>query len=143
MSALPGSTRDELEIEFALRMSILGTQNLKRICEHIHRLNASFYRNFEGKRIADTPEFSATKIALMHSELSEMLEGLRTGIQDKHLPARLNEEVEAADLFIRLADYCAWRGFDLAGAIADKLRYNATREDHTTAARLAANGKKF
>lgn len=49
-------------------------------------------------------------IALVHSELSEALEGLRKGLQDDHLPHRPMIEVELADVFIRLCDMAG--GFD-------------------------------
>lgn len=85
----------------------------------------------------------ACKIALIHSEGSEMMEGLRKGKPDDHLPHRSMEEVEAADIFIRLADYCGMRGIDLAGAVLEKHEYNKTRADHTLEARAADGGKKF
>lgn len=46
----------------------------------------------------------ATKIALIHSELSEALEGLRRHSQDEHLPTRRAIEVELADATIRTLD---------------------------------------
>jgi NTP pyrophosphatase (non-canonical NTP hydrolase) len=82
-------------------------------------------------------------IALMHSELSEALEAVRKGLPDSHLPHRRGVEVELADLLIRVFDYAGARGLDLEGAVREKLAFNARREDHTHAARLAANGKKF
>jgi hypothetical protein len=41
-------------------------------------------------------------IALIHSELSEMLQAERIGEMDKHLPHRLAAEVECADALMRL-----------------------------------------
>lgn len=88
-------------------------------------------------------ETYATKIALIHSETSEMLEGLRKGKPDDHLPQYSAEAVEAADLFIRLADYCGARNIDLALMVQKKMRYNAERADHKPEARAAAGGKKI
>lgn len=85
----------------------------------------------------------ATKIALIHSEVSEMLEGLRKGHADAHLPDRSAEEVEAADVFIRLMDYCGARNLDLAGAVVEKMAYNKTRVDHSREARAQPGGKAF
>ena len=89
------------------------------------------------------PTFMASKIALIHSEVSEMLEGLRKGLPDDHLPHRSAEEVEAADVFIRLVDYCGARKIDLAAAVTEKMHYNETRADHKPDARGVAGGKKF
>jgi NTP pyrophosphatase (non-canonical NTP hydrolase) len=82
-------------------------------------------------------------IALMHSELSEALEGVRKNIQDEKLPHRKAEEVELADLLIRVFDYCGAFGLDIGGAYQEKMAYNATRKDHSHEARNAENGKKF
>lgn len=38
-----------------------------------------------------------------------------------------NEEEEMADVVIRVADYCGYRGIDLGRAILSKMNYNATR----------------
>ena len=85
----------------------------------------------------------AEMIALMHSELSEALEGERKGLQDDHLPHRPSAEVELADCVIRICDYAGAWGYDLAGAILEKLAYNAQRRDHTLEARREAGGKAF
>lgn len=88
-------------------------------------------------------ELYATKIALIHSEASEMLEGLRKGIPDNHLPTRKMEEVECADLLIRIFDYAGARGLDLDGAIIEKLKYNVVRSDHRRENRERDGGKKI
>lgn len=82
-------------------------------------------------------------IALMHSELSEALEGLRKNLVDDHLCHRPMVEVELADAVIRIFDYAGARNLDVAGAIIEKLAYNQQRADHKLANRKAEGGKKF
>ncbi|MEY2151126.1 hypothetical protein AB7849_09425 [Rhodanobacter sp. 115] len=82
-------------------------------------------------------------LCLIHSEVSEALDGFRTGSPDECLPDRPALEVELADAVMRIFSLGAGIGLDLPGAIADKLDYNTHRSDHTREARLAAGGKKF
>lgn len=91
----------------------------------------------------DKPVEPGTRIALMHSELSEMLEGVRKDTMDDHVPTRKTEEVEAADLLIRLLDHCGYHNLDLWGAYYDKSLYNITRKDHDPVNRQKEGGKKF
>lgn len=82
-------------------------------------------------------------LALIHSEISECLEGERKGLMDDHLPNRRMAEVELADALIRIFDYAGAHGYDLGGAVIEKLRYNAKRKDHKIEARRKLNGKRF
>jgi len=82
-------------------------------------------------------------LCLIHAEVSEALEGYRKNLPDDKLPHRPMIEVELADTVIRIADLCGHLGLDLAGAIMEKLAYNASRADHKPEARAAAGGKKF
>lgn len=84
-----------------------------------------------------------TKIALIHSEASEMLEGERKHIPDDHLPDRPMNEVEAADILIRLFDYCGEQKLDIGGALLAKFNYNQDRADHKPENRAKADGKRF
>lgn len=85
----------------------------------------------------------AEKLALIHSEVSEALEGARKNVKDSHLPDRWALEVELADAAIRIFDLAGGLGLDLGGAIAEKLDYNAKRADHKLTNRRATNGKQF
>lgn len=83
-----------------------------------------------------------SKLALVHSEVSEAVEGVRKGLMDDHLKERPMAEVELADAIIRAFDLAGHEGWDLAGAIVEKLYYNANRADHKIENRLAEGGKK-
>lgn len=85
----------------------------------------------------------AAKLALVHSEISEGLEGHRKGLMDDKLPHRPMLEVEIADAMIRCCDLAGGLGFDLGGAIAEKLAYNAKRPDHKIENRIAEGGKSI
>lgn len=69
-------------------------------------------------------------LMLCVSELAEAMEGDRKNLMDDHLPERRMVEVELADCLIRIFDMAGGLGFDVAGAMADKLKYNTTRHDH-------------
>jgi hypothetical protein len=85
----------------------------------------------------------AEKLCLIHSEISEAMEGHRKGLPDDKLPHRPMSEVELADAVIRIADLAGALGYDLGGAIAEKLAFNAVRPDHKPEARQAAGGKAY
>lgn len=82
-------------------------------------------------------------IALVHSELSEALEGDRKELMDDKLPHRKMAEVELADAVIRIFDLAGGCGFDLGGAIVEKLLYNQRRADHKRENRAAEGGKAY
>lgn len=82
-------------------------------------------------------------LCLVHSEISEAMEGARKNLKDDKLPHRPMIEVELADAFIRIFDIAGAYGLDLGGAIAEKRAYNANRADHKKENRLKDDGKKF
>lgn len=83
------------------------------------------------------------KLCLIHSEVSEAMEGHRKGLMDDKLPHRQMVEVELADAVIRICDLAGALGLDLGGAIAEKLAYNAQRADHKPEHRKAEGGKAY
>lgn len=82
-------------------------------------------------------------LMLIVSECAEAMEGCRKDLMDTHLTHRKMEEVELADVLIRVFDYAGAFGFDLDATVAEKRAYNANREDHKREARLKSDGKKF
>lgn len=85
----------------------------------------------------------AQKLCLIHSEVSEAMEGHRKGLMDDKLPHRPMIEVELADAVIRIADLAGALGLDLGGAIAEKMAFNRVRPDHKPENRQAAGGKAY
>ena len=82
-------------------------------------------------------------LMLCVSELAEAMEGDRKGLKDDKLPHRPMLEVELADTVIRIMDLAGGFNLDVAGAIVEKLEYNANRADHRPENRVLANGKKY
>ncbi|AZB88781.1 hypothetical protein [Acinetobacter baumannii] len=82
-------------------------------------------------------------LCLIHSEISEAMEGHRKNLMDDKLPHRSMLEVELADALIRICDMAGGLGLDLEGAVLEKLEYNQKRADHKIENRLKADGKKF
>lgn len=84
-----------------------------------------------------------TLLCLIHSEISEAMEGDRKKLMDDKLPHRSMLEVELGDAVIRIFDLAGSRGMDLGGAIREKLEYNKNRLDHKKENRVSENGKAY
>jgi NTP pyrophosphatase (non-canonical NTP hydrolase) len=69
---------------------------------------------------ADNPKIWSEKIALIMSEGAEILEERRSGDEAE-------EELECADVIIRVLDYAAARGFSMDDAIDRKMAKNWNR----------------
>lgn len=82
-------------------------------------------------------------LCLVHSEVSEAMEGHRKSLMDDKLPHRTMFEVELADVIIRICDIAGAFELDLDGAIEEKLAYNRTREDHKIENRMKNGGKSY
>ena len=116
-------------------------EQLNAMCEDVHARNRKWWIDLEtGEPITRNV---GELLALVHSEISEALEGHRKNLKDDKLPHRPMFEVELADTIIRIFDIAGGLGLDLGGAYEEKLAYNAQRADHQRESRLAANGKKY
>lgn len=84
-------------------------------------------------------------LALIHSEISEALEGERKNLMDDKLPQYPMAAVEIVDAIIRELDYLAGMHpeIDVQKVFDEKMAFNATREDHKHEARIIAGGKQF
>lgn len=116
---------------------------LQLIC-HEQSKAAGWWTDLEtGEPLEITKMLVNEKLMLTVSELAEAMEGNRKDLMDDKLKHRKMVEVELADAVIRIADLAGALGLDLGGAIADKVAYNAKREDHKIENRMKDGGKKF
>ena len=106
-----------------------------------HNVKAGWYTDPKTglRKERNVPEM----LCLIHSEISEGMEGYRKNLMDDKLPERKMLEVELADALIRIMDLAGYQGLDIGGAVQAKRAYNATREDHKLETRALAEGKQF
>jgi hypothetical protein len=103
-----------------LRRSV---QSITDIC---HKMNAHWWIDpATGTDLRDNPLIVATKISLIHSELSEALEGDRKDLMDDKLTHRSALETELADMVIREGDLAGAMKYRLAEAIVAIAGYSS------------------
>lgn len=115
----------------------MDLNDYSRIC---HQDNYRWWHDEDGNRIERN---KGEMLCLMHSELSEAMEGERRDLMDDKLPHRRMAEVELVDTLIRIFDYAEAMGYDLEKAFQEKRAFNAQRIDHTREARKGDHGKKW
>lgn len=106
---------------------------------HGRAWNAGWYHDLEtgAEKRRPVPEV----IALMHSELSEGLEGYRKNLMDDKLPHRKMLPVELFDCAIRIFEHIGAEHADDAPAMLEKMIYNDNRADHKPENRIKEGGK--
>ena len=115
-----------------------AAKHLQQVCHE-----ASFNAGWWPVGATENPLIFSNKLCLIHSEISEAMEGDRKNLADDKLPHRQMREVELADAVIRIFDLAGAYGMDLAGAIVEKMAFNSQRADHKQEHRQAAGGKTY
>jgi NTP pyrophosphatase (non-canonical NTP hydrolase) len=121
-------------------MDSTTVSEIRKLQNEIHQRNHKWWHKENGDKLERN---KGELLMLMVSEIAEGMEGERKDLMDDHLPNRKMIEVELADAVIRILDYAAGFGYDVAEAMQEKLEYNSKREDHRYEARNSANGKKW
>ncbi|WP_144999807.1 nucleoside triphosphate pyrophosphohydrolase family protein [Polystyrenella longa] len=114
---------------------------MDELVKTIHEIHANWWIDLEtGKR---KERNVGELLCLVHSEISEGMEGHRKNLMDDHLPHRSMIEVELADALIRIMDIAGGLNLDLPGAVIEKLIYNQQRADHKLEKRRKEGGKAY
>lgn len=120
-----GTIRDLDEITtLEERTDFLASWDVMARAMHMNSVDKGFW---DGEILGNMPRNTGEMIALMHSELSEALEGDRKPHPDKHCPEHDNLSVEMADCVIRIMEFCYARDIPVAGALLAKTRANIGR----------------
>jgi hypothetical protein len=84
------------------------------------RVEGEGAKSFAVTELVDNPSIWPEKLALMHSEISEMLDEQRHDHDEA-------EEIELVDLLIRALDYAGAKGWDIDRAFSRKMAFNRQR----------------
>lgn len=125
------------------RDEVLVAMNVVQAVCHGMAKTAGWWNQDDPYTSKANPMHFSNKLCLIHSEISEAMEGDRKKLNDDKLPHREMREVELADALIRIADLCGGYEMDLAGAVVEKIEFNASRADHKPENRKAEGGKAY
>ncbi len=121
----------------------MEVRELEILC-HQRSVEAGWYKDPKtGEDFIIDKGIFCEKISLIHSEISEALEGQRKNQMDDKLPHRKMVEVELADAVIRIFDLAGALKLNVTEAIHEKMEFNLVRPDHKLENRAKENGKAF
>lgn len=120
-SEAKGFWDQEKRIKAVLRTAIDDGDPRSKLPDHLYDEISEILNLKRGRNVGEL-------LALIHSEISEGLEGERKNLKDDHLPKYDSLTVECADACIRIFDLCGGLGLPLGEAITDKMAYNRNRE---------------
>ena len=103
-----------------MNKNILGVNGCAKDC-HEAAVKGGWWHDAEGRK---KDRNIGELLCLIHSEISEAMEGARKGLMDNHLKHKSMMEVELADAIIRIFDLGESKGFNLGQTIYEKLEYN-------------------
>lgn len=141
--AKAGVMADALQDPEFTKMLQQSLQLLLVTCHSAAR-QAGWWQNvLTGEDVRSNPLCFSNKLCLIHSEVSEAMEGDRKGLPDDKLPQHEMRTVELGDALIRILDTAGGFDLKLAQATVEKLIYNTVRPDHKIGNRASKGGKVY